>query len=97
MKRIIASICFLLALCILSGCMPTAQPAQIIATTLPVREFTTMLCEGTSITVGQLITENVSCLHEYTLQVSQMRALEAADLVIVSGMGLEEFLDEFKR
>lgn len=94
MKRIISTISFLLLLCILVGCTPTAQPAQVVATTLPVFEFATALCDGTDITVTQLITENVSCLHEYTLQVSQMRALESAELVIISGMGLEEFLHD---
>jgi len=93
MKRTFSFICFLLVLCMLTGCAP-AQPAPIVATTLPVWEFTTILCEGTDIRVHRLITEDVSCLHEYTLQVSQMRALEAAQLVILSGMGLEEFLHD---
>ena len=94
MKRIAIFICFLLTFCSLIGCTPAVSPAPVVATTLPVWEFTGYLCEGTNIAVHRLITENVSCLHEYTLQVSQMRALEGAELVVMSGMELEEFLSE---
>ena len=54
---------------------------QIVATTLPVYESTTAICQGTDLAVSRLITEEVSCLHDYTLQVSQMRAVESADVV----------------
>lgn len=82
-------------LCLLMGGCAAFQPAaQIAATTLPVYEFTTRLCEGTGITVTRLVTESVSCLHDYTLQVDQMRSIEAAEAVILSGAGLEEFLEE---
>ena len=92
MKRILT---FMVLIClVLSGCTHTQVPAQIAATTLPLWEFTTRLCQGTGITVTRLITENVSCLHDYTLQVNQMRAIESAELVIMNGAGLEEFLDD---
>lgn len=84
----------LLILNLLCGCASTYQPAQITATTLPVYQFTTMLCEGTDLFVTQLVTENVSCLHDYTLQVSQMRAIESSQVIVQSGAGLEEFIEE---
>ena len=77
----------------LSGCAFAQDNANIAATTLPVYEFTSRLCEGTGLTVTRLVTENVSCLHDYTLKVEQMRAIEAADLVVINGSGLEEFLE----
>lgn len=79
---------------LLAGCSPAGESAQIAATTLPVYEFATRLCEGTGVTVTRLVTESVSCLHDYTLQVSQMRAIESAEAVLISGADLEEFLDE---
>ena len=91
MKRILFLI--LAAVLILTGCAASQEPAQIAATTLPVYEFTARLCDGTGITVTRLITENVSCLHDYSLNVSQVRAAEAAELVIISGAGLEEFME----
>ena len=91
MKRILAICCFLLCLC---GCQQKTNTTYVAATTLPVYEFTAALCEGTGIQVARLITENVSCLHDYTLQVSQMRAMEGAQLTVISGAGLEDFLDD---
>ena len=73
----------------LSGCSQNKYE-QIAATTLPVYEFSSILCENTGITVARLITENISCLHDYTVQVSQMRTIEGAQAVVLSGAGLEE-------
>jgi len=78
---------------LLSGCQ-TAPGADIAATTLPVWQFTCRLTEGTGLTVTRLVTESVSCLHDYTLTVDQMKAIEGAELVVLSGAGLEEFLEE---
>ena len=89
-------LCFICTLALLlsalCGCVDTH--CQVVATTAPIYEFTAALCEGTDIEVCQLITEDVSCLHDYTLQVSQMRMLEKAELLIENGAGLELFLED---
>lgn len=66
----------------------------MVASTRPVYDFTSRLCAGTDISVSLLVTESVSCLHDYTLQVRQMRAVEASSLLILSGGGMEEFLED---
>ncbi len=90
-KRITATVLALLLL--LSGCATAQKPAQIAATTLPVYEFTQYLCTGTGITVTRLVTESVSCLHDYTLKTQQVCSAEAAQTVVLSGGGLEAFMD----
>ena len=85
---------FLLIAALLAGCGTTQPQAQIAATTLPVYEFTARLCDGTGLTVTRLVTEAVSCLHEYSLNVNQVRAAEAAELIVISGAGLEEFMED---
>ena len=92
MKRILTVLLILLLL--LTGCTQPGPHSQIAATTLPVYEFTSALCEGTGITVTRLVTEEVSCLHDYSLNVRQVRAAEAAQLIVISGAGLEAFLDD---
>ena len=93
MKKITACFVLLCLAALLFGC-GEKQKTQILATTKPVHQFTSYLCEGTPITVELLISENVSCLHDYTLQVSQMRKVEAAELIIINGAGFEEFLSD---
>lgn len=93
MKHLAIFLLFILLICWFSGCGGDS-PADIAASTLPVYTFTQMLCEGTPLTVTRLVTESVSCLHDYTLQVGQMRAIQGAKAVVISGAGLEEFLDD---
>ena len=90
MKKIFLLLLPLLLLC---GC--SREPsADIAATTLPVYDFTTALTQGTPLTVTRLVTEEVSCLHNYSLNVRQVQAAEAADVIVQSGAGLEEFLHD---
>ena len=94
LKRMISLIILIAIILSLTGCSKNNSTTQIAATTLPVFEFTEMLCSDTGIRVTQVITENVSCLHDYTLQVGQMQVLEDAELIVISGAGLEYFLDD---
>ena len=84
-------VCLLIGL---AGCCPTQSTPQILATTKPVYDFTTELCSGTDLSVGLLINDSVSCLHDYSLSVSQVRNVEAADMIVLSGAGLEEFMED---
>ena len=92
MKRYLA---LLAIICILlPGCVAPVAEADIVATTLPVYQFTATLCQGTGLRIVRLISENVSCLHDYTLQVSQVKSVENAAVVVISGAGLEGFMED---
>ena len=95
MKRLlfVTLLCAILIVVLLSGCAPRADVA-IAATTLPVYQFTTALCQGTDLTVGRVVSEPVSCLHDYSLSIDQMRLIEGAELVVKSGAGLEDFFED---
>lgn len=75
----------------LCGCAGNVEYAPLVATTRPVYDLTAALCAGTDLQVSLLITENISCLHDYSLSTAQMKTLENADLVILNGGGLEDF------
>ena len=93
MKRL--SLLLVIALLLgLMGCSAAEEPPQIIATTKPVYDFTRQLCAGTELSVGLLISDNVSCLHDYSLSVEQARNAEAAEMIVLSGAGLEDFMSE---
>ena len=91
MKRLFILFPILLILC---SCSVKSQEAQIAATTLPVYEFTARICEDTPLTVTRLVTEEVSCLHDYSLNVRQVKAAEAAETIVISGAGLEVFMED---
>lgn len=88
---------FILAVVILlglAGCAAPVKTPQIIATTKPVYDFTSYLCADTGLTVGLLINDSVSCLHDYSLSVSQVKNTEAAELIVLSGAGFEDFMSD---
>ena len=99
MKRLF---CCLLAasmlLSVLSGCgNSTAETDSVdtllLATTQPMYELTEQIIAGAAgITAQPLIQDQVSCLHDYTITTDQMKKIERADLVILSGAGLEDFM-----
>lgn len=94
MRKLLALLAALFVLISMASCVRPHNDVDILTTTAPVYTFTAALCAGTDLTVECLITENISCLHDYTLQTSQMRAIEGASLLVISGAGLEEsFLD----
>ncbi len=93
MKKLTAIILCAFIISLLFGCGHKLN-VDIAATTLPVYDFTSRICAGTDLTVGRVVNESVSCLHDYTLQVNQMRMLESADAVVISGAGLEEFISD---
>ena len=78
----------LLGLC---GCARQDDTPPILATTKPVYDFTAALCRGSELEVGLLIDENISCLHDYSLSTTQMRSIESARVLVISGAGLEAF------
>ena len=97
-RRIFALLLAALLALALPGCAkkPSAEAAQtdLLATTQPVYQLACALTDGTGLTVSLLISEPVSCLHDYTLTVSQMEKIESAKLVLKSGLGLEDFMKD---
>lgn len=96
-KRILAAV-LLLAL-LLCGCQAAEIPDRTVAvTTAPVRELTERILSGSEAAKGtavrQLVTESVSCLHDYSLSVQQMKILEQCEVLIVSGLGLEQSMED---
>ncbi len=93
MKQRIFAILLALAL-LLSGCaaQKSEPSADILATTAPVAQIVGAVTAGSGLTVATLISEPVSCVHDYALSVDQMRAVEQAKHIVISGAGLEEFM-----
>ncbi len=101
-KRILIPVLLLALLC---GCAGTANTQKttggIVCTTQQLADLTERILDGTAAgadtPVESVVTEPVSCLHDYTLSVRQMELLENAEVVIESGMGLENFMEDALR
>ena len=92
MKRTFA---LLLCLLLLAGCSPmeTQEQVNIVATTYPAYLAALAVTDGfTDVSVTRLDTGSVSCLHDYTLTVNDMKKLSRADVIVTNGAGMEDFM-----
>ena len=84
----------LICVLLLSSCAaPAPEGPMVAATTAPLAQFLEALCQGTDIQVRLIVSEPVSCLHDYSLTVGQMRVIGEADCVFLSGADLEHFME----
>ena len=67
----------------------------LLATTYPVYLLASAVADGVEgVTVERLNTGEVSCLHDYTLSVGDMKLIEGADILAINGVGLEDFMGD---
>ena len=101
MKKRICITVLLALLLSLAGCgaSPAASSSgeegglTVLASTYPVYLLASAVADGVEgVTVERLNTGAVSCLHDYTLSVGDMKRIEGADLVAINGVGLEDFM-----
>lgn len=70
-----------------------AAPLRVLASFLPMYLFTIHVVGGTpGVVVELMLPASLGCPHDYALTPSDMRKIAAADLLIVNGRGMEEFL-----
>lgn len=82
----------------LGGCAPQAHSQResddtltLAAVTYPVYLFAQELTRGAEgVEVTLIINQSVSCVHDYTLSVQDMKVLDGADVVLLNGAGLED-------
>lgn len=88
----------LLAALLLSGCAPVSaggEGLRVLCTTYPMYLLTTSLTQGVEgVEVSLLVNSQTSCLHDYTLTVKDMKAIEGADIIVMNGAGLEDFMSD---
>ena len=92
------SLTLLLTACGSSKAEQESQPearVTVVATTYPVYLLASAVAENVDgVVVERLNTGAVSCLHDYTLTVSDMKLIESADVIAMNGAGLEDFMDD---
>ena len=67
----------------------------ILASTYPVYLAARAVTDGVDgVAVERLNTGEASCLHDYTLTVTDMKKIEQADVIALNGADLEEFMED---
>ena len=101
-KRICITVILALLLA-LSGCgqrgevsaPESGEGMTVLASTYPVYLLAGALADGVEgVRVERLNTGAVSCLHDYTLSVGDMKRIEGADVLAINGVGLEDFMSD---
>ena len=69
----------------------------VVTSFYPIWLFTLNLTEGLEgVTVRNLTAPDTGCLHDYQLQIADMKVLEGADVFLISGAGMETFLPKLE-
>lgn len=85
---------------LLPGCSKQSEPAEtgklkITCTTYPVYLLCSKVVEGIAeADVSLLIDQELSCVHDYSLSVNDMKKLDSCDIVLLNGAGFEFFLND---
>ncbi|MBM9538073.1 metal ABC transporter substrate-binding protein [Desulfobulbus alkaliphilus] len=70
-----------------------AGTLNILATTFPIYQITRNITNGVDgVQVDLMIPASMGCPHDYALTPADMRKLAAADVLVINGLGLEEFM-----
>lgn len=85
----------------LAACSP-AQPSSkddgittIAATTYPLYELAKIVVDGRdNYELKLVVDQEISCLHDYTLSVNDMRVIESADVLLINGVDFEAFMED---
>lgn len=92
-KKLMAALGGLLAAALFPLTSAAEGPKKILATTFPIYQITRNVVHGsTTAVVDLMIPANLGCPHDYALTPRDMQKLAAAEVLVVNGLGMEEFL-----
>ena len=85
-------------LLLIPGCGSSVSSSArftVATTTYPLYLLTQMVTEGVDdVEIVPVINQPISCPHDYTLSVNDMKKIEQSDVLIQNGLGLEPFLSD---
>ncbi|MCI8497192.1 MAG: zinc ABC transporter substrate-binding protein [Clostridiales bacterium] len=94
---LLLALLMILPAAVLSGCSrsePVSSKLTVVTSFFPLYTAAVNITDGVDgVQLLNLAQPSVGCLHDYQLTPRDMQTLEKADLLIVNGMGMEEFLD----
>ncbi|MDD4309352.1 MAG: metal ABC transporter substrate-binding protein [Candidatus Cloacimonetes bacterium] len=88
------SVLFITAIMMASCSKPkTEQKVSVLCTTFPIYQITRNVVQGyDGVEVSLMLPGQLGCPHDYVLTPQDMTKLSRADILIINGLGLEEFM-----
>ena len=79
---------------LLSVCSAGLSECRAVTTFYPVYVLTRAVADGAAgVTVENMASQSVGCLHDYALVPKDLALIEQADILVANGGGMEQFLD----
>lgn len=95
MKKVLALLVALSMMFIACACSASAGQVQVMTSFYPLYIFALNVFDGVDgVTVSCMTTPSTGCLHDYQLLASDMMKLAKADMLIVCGAGMENYLGD---
>lgn len=98
MKQKGSALLLALLLMVTAGCAAqegTAEEKLIVTSFYPMYVFTQNVAAGVEgVRVENMAQQSVGCLHDYQLQTRDMAMIEEADVLVINGGGMEQFMDK---
>lgn len=98
MKKTISIILLLIIVLTLTGCQLQEQNNEnytIVTSFYPMYVLTKNIANGIEgVCVQNMTSQNVGCLHDYTLTTADLMKVEEANAFVINGLGIEAFIDK---
>lgn len=80
----------------LSSCSKKATQGKttITASFYPLFVMLENICDGADAHISMLAPSDTGCLHDYQLTTKDMQAISKSDIIVVNGLGMEDFIDK---
>ena len=76
-----------------AGITEAAPPLRVLTSFLPIYLFTKNVAgNAPGVQVDMMLPPSLGCPHDYSLTPADMKKIAAADLFVVNGLGMEEFI-----
>ena len=88
------TLCMTLGLASFPGTGKADTPVRtVLSTTFPIHQIVRQVTAGrTGLSVVQMLPSQMGCPHDYALTTQDMQKLARADVLVINGLGMEEFL-----
>jgi ABC-type Zn uptake system ZnuABC Zn-binding protein ZnuA len=93
-KKCILSVCISFLMFMIAGeAFSSEKRVNVLCSAFPIYQITRNVTQGSAgVNVELMLPSNLGCPHDYSLTPGDMQKLAKADVLVINGLGMEEFL-----